>query len=109
MHEPNHFEQLLKLKRNQQKLSRNLGMVLVLLESPQWIGFYDNDLEKKSDLRSGRYWILSSFCHKQIQINCKKWFWKEKLVSGALDTSSKLTAIMNVVITIDIAQIKMFS
>ncbi len=48
---------------------------------------------KKLDLRSGRYWILSSICHKKIQINCKKWFWKEKLVFQALDASYTLVGV----------------
>jgi hypothetical protein len=46
-------------------------MLLVLLESSQWAGFNEGDLEKKKkerkkekkkeDLRCGRYWILSIF------------------------------------------------
>jgi hypothetical protein len=45
MHEPNHFEKLLKLK----KIFKNYQETWewFWLESPQWIGFYDNDLEKK--------------------------------------------------------------
>jgi hypothetical protein len=76
------IEQLsLKIHLNQNKnFLGNLGTSfnLVLLENPWWIGSNEGDLEIL-DLRCEKYWILNFFSLK-IQLNYKKWFWKEILL-----------------------------
>jgi hypothetical protein len=73
-------KKLLKIHLNQKlNLFGNLGMLLVWLESPWWVGFNIGDLEtfRLEMCETLNFELLLSL---KIQLNYKKWFWKEKLV-----------------------------
>jgi hypothetical protein len=55
-----------------------LGVLLVLLESPFWVG-YNKAIWEKSDLKCKGYWILRKISLK-FQLNYKKWLGKDKLI-----------------------------
>jgi hypothetical protein len=55
-------------------------MLLVLFESPPWVGYNESDLK----LFRPKVWEKLNFellvIGMEIQLNYKNWFWNEKLV-----------------------------
>jgi hypothetical protein len=66
-------------RKSDLKFFRKFMCALVLLEIPQWIGFYGGNFVK---FRLEMHEILSFelFWSLKIQLNYKNWFWKEKNV-----------------------------